>query len=77
MDFTEAFYQAKRALETTNSCDFWAQAYGFPKCRTHSGGVRTGGSSQLMCDKVGAEGRLRQALADLVPFLRVSIEIKQ
>ena len=77
MDFTEAFFQAKRALETTNPCEFWVPTYGFPKCRTHSGGTRTGGPKQLMCDKAGAEGRLRKALADLVPFLRVSIEIKQ
>lgn len=77
MDITEAFYNAQKALDTTNSCYFYEQTYGFPKCRTHPMGVRTGGVGQLMCDKAGTEGRLRKALEDLLPFLTVKIEIQQ
>ena len=73
-NLTAAYAAAVIALDRYPSCTLVPQTYGPAKCRTHAGGVRYPYETQPCCDKVNP---LRQALADLVAALDVTITPKE
>lgn len=71
MSAADAYVQAQLVLARTPKCSPEPRTYGFPHCRTHSGGQFLDSTTQ--CDKAGREGALREALEALVTSLEVVV----